>query len=120
MTLKKILLLASFLLLSIFSKADTSYFTHLGVQDGLSQINILSIYQDEMGALWFGTFEGLNRYNGQTFSVFHPSQDKSGLTQNEIMPIHGDRKGNIYIQDAKRDKPELRQPAGKRELAIKQ
>lgn len=98
MALKKILLLASFLLLSIFSKADTAYFTHLGVQDGLSQINILSIYQDEMGALWFGTFEGLNRYNGQTFSVFHPSQDKSGLTQNEIMAIHGDRKGNIYIQ----------------------
>lgn len=98
MAIKKILLLASFLLLLLSARANTAYFKHLNVQDGLSQINILSIYQDETGALWFGSYEGINRYNGKTFTVFHPSQDNSGLTQNEIMTICGDRKGSVYIQ----------------------
>ena len=98
MVIKKILLLASFLLLPILVRANNVYFKHLSVQNGLSQINILSIYQDETGALWFGTYEGLNRYNGQTFTTFHPSQDNNDLTQNEIMAICGNRKGTLYIQ----------------------
>ena len=99
MVLKKILIIASFLLLPIYVLAQHSaYFKHLSVQDGLSQINVLSIYQDETGALWFGSYEGLNRYNGQSFTVIHPSEKNTGLTQNEIMAICGDHKGSIYIQ----------------------
>ena len=71
MAIKKILLVASFLLLLIQTYANTAYFKHLSVQDGLSQVNIISIYQDETGALWFGSFEGINRYNGQSVTVFH-------------------------------------------------
>lgn len=98
MAIKKILLLASFLLLLISAHANTAYFKHLSVQDGLSQVNIISIYQDETGALWFGSFEGINRYNGQSVTVFHPSQDNIGLTENEVTAIYGNKKGNIYIQ----------------------
>ena len=101
MEIKKILIIASFLLLPFFTYAQHSaYFKHLSVQDGLSQINVLSIYQDETGALWFGSYEGINRYNGQTFTVIHPSERNSGLTQNEIMAICGNHKGSIYIQAA--------------------
>lgn len=98
MAIKKILLVASFLLLLLSTHANTAYFKHLSVQDGLSQVNIISIYQDETGALWFGSFEGINRYNGQSVTVFHPSQDNIGLTENEIMAICGNKKGNVYIQ----------------------
>ena len=52
MAIKKILLVASFLLLLLSTHANTAYFKHLSVQDGLSQVNIISIYQDETGALW--------------------------------------------------------------------
>ena len=97
MAIKKILLVASFLLLLIQTYANTAYFKHLSVQDGLSQVNIISIYQDETGALWFGSFEGINRYNGQSVTVFHPSQDNIGLTENEIMAICGNKKGNVYM-----------------------
>lgn len=79
-------------------RANQAYFNHLDVKDGLSQINIISIYQDETGALWFGSLEGINRYNGHSFTVFHPSQNNEGLAQNEIMAICGDKKGNMYIQ----------------------
>lgn len=84
--------------LLIESKANKVYFSNLSVKDGLSQVNVYSIYQDETGALWFGSLEGINRYNGNSFTVFHPSQDSHGLTQNEIMAICGDKKGSIYIQ----------------------
>ena len=99
MAIKKILSVASFLLLLIQTYANTAYFKHLSVQDGLSQVNIISIYQDETGALWFGSFEGINRYNGQSVTVFNPSQDNIGLTENEIMAICGNKIGNVYIQE---------------------
>ena len=47
MAIKKILSVASFLLLLIQTYANTAYFKHLSVQDGLSQVNIISIYQRE-------------------------------------------------------------------------
>ena len=98
--MKNILISTFFVLLCLFTegRANQAYFNHLDVKDGLSQINIISIYQDETGALWFGSLEGINRYNGHSFTVFHPSQNNEGLAQNEIMAICGDKKGNMYIQ----------------------
>ena len=42
-----------------FSRANDVYFHHLGIKDGLTQISIFSLYQDETGAMWFGSFEGM-------------------------------------------------------------
>lgn len=81
-----------------FSKANDVYFHHLGIKDGLTQISIFSLYQDEIGAMWFGSFEGLNRYNGREITTFRPSQNNKGLTQNEIYSICGNKKGAIYLR----------------------
>ena len=72
------------LLCIIMVEAKNHYFKHLGVSDGLSQVCIFSIYQDELGAVWLGTSEGLNRYNGKDVKIFRPSQGNEGLTNNEI------------------------------------
>ena len=45
------------LLCIIMVEAKNHYFKHLGVSDGLSQVCIFSIYQDELGAVWLGTSE---------------------------------------------------------------
>ncbi len=74
------------------------YFRHLGLKEGLSQINVLAIYQDEIGAMWFGSSEGLNRYNGIGIEVFRPTQHASGLTQNVIYGLTGNRDGALYIR----------------------
>ncbi len=82
----------------ILVNAKNHYFKHLGVSDGLSQVCIFSIYQDELGAVWLGTSEGLNRYNGKDVRIFRPSQDGEGLTNNEINKLCGDGKGRMYIR----------------------
>ena len=84
--------------ISITIQSRDFHFKHLGIPDGLSQTCIYSIYQDEIGAMWFGSSEGLNRYNGKEIKIYQPSQDKQGLTNNEINELCGDKKGHIYIR----------------------
>ncbi|MDZ7414192.1 MAG: hypothetical protein ONB15_11770, partial [candidate division KSB1 bacterium] len=45
-------------------------FSHLGVAEGLSQSMVYCIAQDSMGFVWFGTEDGLNRYDGYAVRVF--------------------------------------------------
>lgn len=52
-----------------FCYGNHIHFKHINVKDGLSQITVLSIYQDEVGTLWFGSSEGLNRYNGDKIDI---------------------------------------------------
>ena len=86
------------LLSMVMAEATNHYFKHLGVSDGLSQVCIPSIYQDELGAVWLGTTEGLNRYNGKDVKVFQPSESNHGLTNNEINELCGDKNGRMYIR----------------------
>jgi len=73
-------------------------FEHIGAANGLSQISVMSIYQDELGYMWFGTGEGLNRYDGKDIEVFRANEnDEYGLTNNSINKICGDFNGQLYI-----------------------
>ena len=75
-----------------------NYFHSLSVKDGLSQLNVSCIIQDDMGLIWLGTRYGLNRYNGGTFEhYFHYDNDEKSLSDNYIncMIVDGDR--NIWI-----------------------
>ena len=76
-----------------FSKANNNiYFYHVGLQNGLSQINIMSIYQDEFGTIWFGTTEGINRYNGKNIQTLA----SYAFNQRTIYSITGNKNGKIY------------------------
>ena len=52
-----------------------NHFEHLSVVDGLSNNSINCILQDKEGFMWFGTNEGLNKYDGYTFTVFQPNPE---------------------------------------------
>src|SRR5690606_9768683 len=45
-------------------------FKHITTNDGLSQSNVTSMLQDNEGFMWFGTQDGLNRYDGRTLKVY--------------------------------------------------
>ncbi|RYZ22822.1 MAG: hybrid sensor histidine kinase/response regulator, partial [Sphingobacteriales bacterium] len=64
-------------------------FEHLSVEDGLSNDYVTAILQDRDGFMWFGTGEGLNKYDGSTFTVFkpNPSQPTRSFQNGYIMGL---------------------------------
>ncbi|MBI3194374.1 MAG: hypothetical protein HYZ34_07925 [Ignavibacteriae bacterium] len=81
-----------------FAQPENIRFEHLTVEDGLSQNTVLNIFQESEGFLWFGTQDGLNRYDGFTFTVFktHPA-DSSSISDNFVRRISEDRSGNLWF-----------------------
>ena len=59
--------------ISNFTIAQNAYrFRNYTISDGLSQSAISTIIQDNIGSIWIGTQDGLNRFDGQTFETFTP------------------------------------------------
>ena len=74
------------------------YFEHFGVEDGLSQNTVNAILQDSNGFLWFGTKDGLNRYDGLSFRQYkYDSEDSCSLGNNFITALHEDRNGRLWV-----------------------
>lgn len=81
-----------------FSQNQHFDFEHIGTHEGLSQINVISIFQDSRGFMWIGTTDGLNRYDGYNFTIYRndPKDDKS-INGNYINDIVEDKDGNLWI-----------------------
>lgn len=74
-------------------------FNHLTVENGLSQSAVTCIFQDTQGFMWFGTQDGLNRYDGYNFKVFKSSSgDSTTLSDNFIFSIYEDNNGTLIVQ----------------------
>jgi len=73
-------------------------FEHLSTAQGLSDNNVTCILQDSRGFLWFGTQNGLNRYDGYTFKVFVlDPEDSTTISNNLIGTIYEDRSQTLWI-----------------------
>ena len=97
--MKACLKIILFLLLSVISNAQQNLrFEHLGMDDGLSNDQVTAILQDRKGYLWIGTMDGLNKYDGYTFTKyrFDPT-DSNSLSQNMIYTIWEDKQGFIWV-----------------------
>jgi signal transduction histidine kinase/ligand-binding sensor domain-containing protein/CheY-like chemotaxis protein len=94
-------LLISGLLFSPFFASPQSQhlkFEHLGTAQGLSQSNVLCTLQDSRGFMWFGTRDGLNKYDGYHFTAYrNDAQDNKSLGNDFIMDIVEDKKGYLWI-----------------------
>lgn len=73
-------------------------FSHLGIKDGLSQSEVLSILQDKKGLMWFGTQDGLNIFNGFEFKTyFHDLNDSLSISNSYIHQVYQDKNGIIWV-----------------------
>ncbi len=55
---------------NVQAREDTIRFDRISVEQGLSQHTPRAILQDKDGFMWFGTEDGLNRYDGYTFTIY--------------------------------------------------
>lgn len=82
--------------LTIFSQSIK--FKHLSADDGLSQNTIHTIIQDDLGFIWFGTNDGLNRYDGLNFKQFkNDKNDSLSISNNEITCSYLDSRGVLWF-----------------------
>ena len=84
----------------VFKQAAGQPFSirHLGINQGLSNNSVRCIHQDHSGFMWFGTYDGLNRYDGYDFKVFRKQlSDTNSLPHNYITAIGEDHHNNTWI-----------------------
>jgi ligand-binding sensor domain-containing protein/two-component sensor histidine kinase len=94
----------TFLLLILFTfiiSAQNINFKHLTIQDGLSQSTVNCIFQDSKGFMWFGTQDGLNKYDGYKFTIYRPQSDNEfSIKGTDILSINEDtlnHPGSLWI-----------------------
>ena len=80
----------------------TTKFEHLSIEDGLSQSVVFSILQDRNGYIWFGTQDGLNKYDGIDFTIFNRiPDDNTSISDDTISTIFRMNKSVVYHMSGK-------------------
>lgn len=99
--MKNYLLLITLFSYQIISGQNSYNFIRISLSEGLSQSTVTSIFQDKNGFLWFGTVNGLNKYDGYNFTIYkhNPFDDKT-ISNDYINAINEDNKGNLWIGTA--------------------
>ncbi|MEI9918125.1 MAG: two-component regulator propeller domain-containing protein [Bacteroidota bacterium] len=73
-------------------------FDHIGTSMGLSHGNVITILQDSKGFMWFGTRDGLNKYDGYNFTVYkNDPENPSTMVNNVVMDMVEDADGKFWI-----------------------
>jgi signal transduction histidine kinase/DNA-binding response OmpR family regulator/ligand-binding sensor domain-containing protein len=89
-----------FLTFYSFSQAqELTQFSYYSINNGLSENNVTSLLQDKKGNMWFGTYDGLDKFDGYSFKVYKGNvENKFSLQNYQIDKIKQDRYGFIWIQ----------------------
>lgn len=69
---------------------------HIAGEQGLSHNTVTSIIQGKDGYLWFGTFDGVNQYDGYTMKQYNFAPNTSGLSSSIIFKLFQDNDGDIW------------------------
>jgi len=84
------------------AQQEQLHFKCISLRDGLSQSMGKCIYKDKEGYMWFGTLDGLNRYDGYQITVFrHDPDNPSSISGTFINDILEDREGNLWVATSK-------------------
>jgi len=76
----------------------TPVFEHIATSEGLPENSALSMMQDHLGFIWFGTRSGLVKYDGYSMTVYRNEPgDPQSLTKGEVMALFEDASGTMWV-----------------------
>ncbi len=85
----------------LYAQQEQIQFSHLTSEDGLSLSVVNKIIQDRRGFMWFGTYNGLDRYDGYNFKIYlSENKNPSSISGNSISAMLEDKAGNIWVGTA--------------------
>jgi len=83
---------------SLTAQSTHVEFEHISLEQGLSQSSAYAIVQDHQGFIWIGTQDGLDRYDGYSFSIFrHDPYDSTSISYNYALRLFVDREGDLWV-----------------------
>jgi ligand-binding sensor domain-containing protein len=81
-----------------FCQQKQILFKHITASDGLSNSHATCAFQDYLGFMWIGTYDGLNRYDGTNMVIYkNVPSDESSLPENHVRAIFEDHDKNLFI-----------------------
>ena len=81
----------------VHAQNDRVQFGHLSVKDGLSQLSVISLFQDSQGFMWLGTRDGLNKYDGYNFHIYRDSDKDNYISNSFIECIAEDEQNRLWV-----------------------
>lgn len=95
---KVIITLLPLLLFLTTAHGGNIRFYHVSAEQGVSNHQVWKIFEDSKGFIWFGTIEGLNRFDGSRLVVYkYDRKNPNSLSGNHIRDLYEDSMGNLWI-----------------------
>jgi serine phosphatase RsbU (regulator of sigma subunit)/ligand-binding sensor domain-containing protein len=83
---------------TLFASVENTKFEQITIQEGLSQSSVRSIIQDKKGFMWFGTVDGLNKYDGYSLKIFRPDPtNTNSISSPFLRDVIEDGRGFIWV-----------------------
>jgi len=80
-----------------YAQSGDYSFQHLTIEEGLSQSSVYAIVQDTSGFMWFGTREGLNRYDSRKFKTYyHDPENEYSISDNTVLSLYLDSQSRLW------------------------
>ncbi|WP_316737493.1 two-component regulator propeller domain-containing protein [Pedobacter aquatilis] len=96
--MKKSTLFILFLFIGMVCTAQPYYFRHYQVENGLSNNSVFCSTQDNEGFMWFGTKDGLNRFDGYQFKTYRNKTGQPGTLGNDLVyALHYDKGNRLWV-----------------------
>src|SRR5688500_11516730 len=87
-----------FCIVTLAQQAKQYSFKHFSVSEGLASNTVNAVVQDKNGFIWMATVNGLQRYDGGSFSSFKSKKGSSGtIISDRISSLYCDRKNNLWL-----------------------
>lgn len=100
--IKRILLTIFSLLSMILYGNEEILIEHIDIKDGLSHNTVRHIIEDQQGLIWIASINGLNRFDGYSFSSFFPEFTTLSLSESNIRMMQEDSHTYLWIQTSSR------------------